>query len=110
VDEDALAEELIAAEPIRPRVTEQRITTEPIRLTLITGLDRKRYAPKRGPKPPPGPAEQLAKPPPPSDAETFDNELADLDRMVDVMAWLTNRGQLDEDERTILAGRVADYS
>ena len=37
-DEDALAEELIAVEPIRPRVTEQRIATEPIRLTLITGL------------------------------------------------------------------------
>jgi len=56
-DEDALAEELIAVEPIRPRVTEQRIATEPIRLTLITGLDRKRYVPKRRPKPPPRPAE-----------------------------------------------------
>lgn len=81
---------------------------EPVRLTLITGLDRKRYPPK--PKPQPGPAERLAEPPPPSDAETFDGELDELDRMVDVMTWLINRGQLDEDERTILAGRVADYS
>jgi hypothetical protein len=55
VDENALAERLIAAEPVRVRLAGQSITVEPARqLTLVTGLDRKRYASKREPKPPPG--------------------------------------------------------
>jgi hypothetical protein len=111
-DEDELTEQLLAGEPepLRFNVTSRTITHEPIRvtprtvtreparqLTVVTGLDGKTYRPTR-------PTPQ------PSDAELFDGELAELDRGVDAMLRLIDRGRLSEDERTVLAGRVADYS
>ena len=57
-----------------------------------------------GSMPPPEPK------PPPSDAEIFDQQLTELNCIVDVMTQLIDRGQLGEDDRTMLAGRVADYN
>jgi hypothetical protein len=106
-DEDALTElrpAMITTEPVRVRLTKQLTTTaEPVRVTpVIIGLDGKTYQPpERKPQP---------KPVPPSDAELFDEELVKLDGSVDHMMRLIDRGRLREDERTVLAGRVADYS
>ena len=67
---------------------------------MVTGRGGKKYQPSRPQQPKT----------PPSDAELFDQELVELDRSVDQMIQLIDRGRLSEDERTLLAGRVADYS
>lgn len=84
-------------EPIAVRLTDY--TTGAKKLATVIGLDFKKYST----------AGQRPAKPPPTDAELFDGELEDLDRAVDVMMRLTDHDQLSEDERAILAGRVADY-